>query len=367
MRFEIRESAAWLREQLDRVCLWHWEIVRLRRRDGYPFDILYMGRKAHRVELAKVLTVREDSVDTRQANAKPSSRTVLVSEIPIPGALCVPQFLTAVVPLGRSIEEVMAEYEYKLRRNISRQRTLYRRQQVMKEDEIDRAHREMLYPFANARHGSAAIQKSSDYVQKSALGYGRLDFLLAGDEVVGCMLGNESIRAGRRYWVADRCGYPEAVFSDPKRLAETNSINIHMALEWAIENGFDYCDLGRCFASPDDGLLQFKRRRGAELDSIGLRGLGYFHIRLPKLGTAKFLWDTPLFAVEHQRLTLHLGLPAGTTDDEFIARHRQMGFGGLFKVYLHSTRPLGEDLLATLGHLYKHQKSPPLLKSITSM
>lgn len=366
MRFELRESAAWLREQLDRACLWRWEIARFPQQGDSPFEILYIGRKAHRVELFKILPRIDDDIHASQASANKSSLTVLVSEVPIPGALCVPQFLNTIVPLGRPLEEIVATYDYNWRRSIRKYRARYRRQQVLDDAEIDRAHREMLYPFADARHGNSAIQKSSEYVQRSALGYGRLDFLLTGDEVVGCLLANETVRAGKRYWVADRCGYPEAVFSDLKRLAEINSMNLHIALEWAVENGYDYYELGRCFASPDDRLLQFKRRRGAELNTIGLRGYGHFHIRLPKAGAAQFLWDTPLFAVERQKLTLHLGLPDGTNDEDFEARYCQMGFAGLSKVYLHCTKPPGERLHATLYNLFQHQNPPAIVEHVQS-
>ena len=366
MRFELRESVAWLREQLDRACLWRWEIARFHQRDDSPFDILYVGRKAHRVELSKVLPGIEDVSDTSKLGANKSSQTVFVSEIPIPGALCVPQFLNTIIPLGRPLEEIVATYDYNWRRSIRKYRARYRRQQVLDDAEINRAHREMINAFADARHSSFAIKMSSKYVQRSALGYGRLDFLLIGDEVVGCLLANETVRAGKRYWIADRCGYPETVFSDLKRLAEINSMNLHIALEWAVENGYDFYELGNCFASPDDRLLQFKRRRGTELNTIGLRGSGHFHIRLPKVGAAQFLWDTPLFAIERNKLTLHLGLPDGASNDEFSARYGQMGFVGLSRVYLHCATPPGERILATLYNLYQHQNTPPAVESISS-
>jgi hypothetical protein len=246
---------------------------------------------------------------------------------------------------------------------IRRQRGNYRIQQVLDDAEIDRADREMLQPYARARHGSSAIQIPSELVRRFALEIGRLDLVLSGDEEVGCLLGFESIRAGKRYWVAERWGCPETVFSDPKRLSEINSITHILTIEWAIENGFDYCDFALCHARPEDGLLQFNRHRGAALDTIGLRGWGYFHVRLPKVGTAQFLWNAPLFAIENHKLFLHLGLPDGPNDDEVATRYQNMGFEGLFKIYLHSERAPSEHLLKTLRSLYKHQKSPPIIES----
>ena len=202
----------------------------------------------------------------------------------------------------------MAGYDSELRRSLRKHRSSYRMQQALRDDEIEHADREMLQPYATARHGSSANQMPSEMVRRFALEFGRLDLVLLNEEVVACLLAMESIRAGKRYWLLDRFGYAEAVFSDPKRLRETNSMNTHLALEWAIENGFDYYDIGLCFARPDDGLLKWKRRRGAVPETIGLRGYGHFHIRLPKVGAAQFLWDSPLFAIERRKLTLHLGL-----------------------------------------------------------
>src|SRR5690606_24512746 len=118
-----------------------------------------------------------------------------------------------------------------------------------------------------------------------AKGVGRLDLITLGDEVIGCHLGCEVARGGKRYWSTLRFGYCEAVFSDARKLREVNSITTFMALEWALEQGFDYYDIGLCLARPDDGLLKWKRRRGGDIDSLGNHA--YLFVRLPKTGTAK--------------------------------------------------------------------------------
>jgi len=282
--------------------------------------------------------------------------------MPVPGALRVPWTLRVIIPLGRPIEDIKAGFGGELPRVIRIHRARYRMQQAVDGAEIDRADREMLQPYARARHGTAAAQIGPDLVRRTARKFGRLDFLLLGDEIVACHLGCVITRVGKRYWTAIRVGYPEAVFSDSKRLHETNSINFYLALEWALENGFDYYDMGTCMGRPDDGLLQWKRRWGGAVDTVG--DPGYFHVRLPRVGVARFLWDAPLFAVERHYLTLHLGLPEGPSDEEVAIRYRQMGFGGLFKIYLHFARPPGERLLKTLRSLYIHHKSPPIVETI---
>jgi len=363
MRYRLRDAAAWLREQLSRACLWRWEIARLPPQSESPCDILYIGRQARR-DLAKALLGADGDIGTNQVGADISRQTVFVSEMPILGALRVPWYLHAIVPLGRPIEDITARYDSKLRRNLLKNRMRYYTQQALGDTEIDRADREMLQPYARARHGTNAAQIEPKVVRRIAQKSGRLDLVLLGNEVVACHLGCVIIRAGKYYWSTIRFGYPEAVFSDSKRLGEANSITTHLALEWAIENGFDYYDIGSCLARPDDGLLEWKRRRGGAVDTMGNHG--YFYVRLPRIGAAQFLWNNPLFAVEHHKLTLHLGLPDGPSDKEVMCRYREMGFGGLFKIYLHCARLPDEHILETLSNLYMHQKPPPILESILS-
>ena len=363
MRFELRKAVAWLRDILGRTFFWRWEIVRFRLREDSLHDILYVGRKTQR-EFVKVLLGAKSQAVGSQLKLDTSDRTVWVSEMPTAGALYVPQYLSAVVPLSKSIDEITARYNTELRRNLRKNRLRYRMKQALNDDEIESADREMLRPYAKARHGMAASQIEAHEVQRVAKVAGRLDLVLLEDEIVACHLGCVVTRAGKRYWSTVRFGYPDAVFSDTKKLREVNSITTFMALEWAIENGFDYYDIGTCLARPDDGLLEWKRRRGGDVDTLG--NYGYLFVRLPKVGAAQFLWETPLFAVEGKQLTLHLGLPDGPSDEEVASRYREMGFGGLFKIYLHCSRTPGETLLGTLRSRYAHLKSPPVLESIGS-
>lgn len=363
MRFELRKAGAWLRDIFGRACFWRWEIARFKLQKDSPYDILYVGRKAQR-EFVKVLMGAESQVVDSMIEPDKSNRTVFVSEMPTLGALSVPQYLSAVVPLGRSIDEITARYNTELRRNLRKNRLRYRMKQALNDDDIENADQEMLQPYAKARHGTAASQIESHEVRRVAKISGRLDLVMVEDEVVACHLGCVVTRAGKRYWSTIRFGYPEVVYSDAKKLREVNSITTFMALEWAIENGFDYYDIGSCLARPDDGLLEWKRRRGGDVDTLG--NPGYLFVRLPKVGAAQFLWDTPLFAVEGKKLTLHLGLPEGPNDEEVANRYREMGFGGLFKIYLYCAKSPGEKLLETLRSRYTHLKSPPIMESIIS-
>lgn len=363
VRYEIRRIASWLREQLDRAHFWKWEVARLSLRAESPYDIIYIGRKAQRDFAMSLLNAARD-VDVSSAAGCEADRKVIISEIPFPGTLCIPALLSSIVPLGRTIEDVTSNFHSQLRRELPKKRKSYRMQQVLDSAEIERVDREMLRPYANARHGDDAAQIELGEVKRMAQKYGRLDLLLLGDEVVGCQQGHVIVRAGKRYWSTNRCGYPDAVFSDPKRLRDSNSMNIYLAMEWAIENGFDYYDIGSSLGRPGDGLLEWKRRRGGELDMMG--NSTYFHIRLPKVGSAQFLWDAPLFAVERHKLTLHLGLPDGTRDEDAASRYREMGFGGLFKVYVHCTSEPSESLLETLRNFYISRVPVPMVKIILS-
>ena len=265
MRYEMRLLASKIRETAARACFWRWEVARFRLQQESPYEILYIGRKQQR-EMAKLLIGGKGQgsasiVDSASATAA-ANHVVVISEMPSSGALSVPHYLSAVVPLGRSLEDITARYDSELRRSIRKNRPLYQMRQALSDDEIAMADRELLRPYATARQGIHAAQFPTEEVFRIAKSVGRLDLITLGDEVIGCHLGCEVVRGGKRYWSTLRFGYCEAVFSDAKRLREVNSITTFMALEWALEQGFDYYDIGLCLARPDDGLLKWKRRRG---------------------------------------------------------------------------------------------------------
>jgi len=135
-----------------------------------------------------------------------------------------------------------------------------------------------------------------------------------------------------------------------------------MTLEWALANGFDYHDIGLCVARPDDGLLKWKRRRGGDVDTLNNHACLF--VRLPATGQADFLWETPLFAMEGNKVTLHLGLPAEASEEEIASRYQEMVFGGLHKIYLYSAPQAGEAFLQTLRNRYAGFPSPPILQQV---
>ncbi|WP_313299797.1 hypothetical protein [Pseudomonas sp.] len=367
LRHDIRTVSSKLREALARTCFWRWEVSRFKLQQASAYEILYIGRKQRR-EMAKLLIGgkgQQPVADAGDQAQSPAARhVVVVSEMPTSGSLTVPHYLSAVVPLGRPLDEITARYDSELRRSIRKHRPLYQMRQTLSDDEIAMADRHLLRPYATARQGIHAAQFPTDEVFRLAKGVGRLDLITCGDEVIGCHLGCEITRDGKRYWSTLRFGYCEAVFSDPKRLREVNSITTFMALEWALANGYDYYDIGLCLARPDDGLLKWKRRRGGDIDELGNHA--YMFVRLPRTGTAQFLWDTPLFAIEGNKLTLHLGLPDGPSDEEVARRYHEMVFGGLHKIYVYGSADTGASFIDNLRSRYANLQSPPAMERIVS-
>lgn len=361
MRYEVAKASSWLREQLNRACLWNWKIDRFSLTASTQHEIVYIGRETQRDAAISLLS------DCLNKNIRPTTSgrsdcKVIISEVPFPGSLSVPSMLNSVIPLGRSIEEITSNYHNQLRRELQKNRSRYSIRQVRDSAEIEHVDREMLRPYAIARHGKGASQIELNEVIRMAQEYGRLDLLLFDGKVVGCQLGHNISRDGLRYWSTNRCGYPYEIFSDPKRLRVANSFNIYLALEWAIENSYDFYDIGVSLGRPGDGLLEWKRRRGGELNTLG--NSRRFHILLPERDKSVFLWDAPLFSIEDEKVTLHLGLPCDVSDEDFKSRYREMGFGGLSKIYLYHSKAPGKQLLETLHSYYAHQKLPPILKLI---
>jgi hypothetical protein len=109
-------------------------------------------------------------------------------------------------------------------------------------------------------------------------------------------------------------------------------------------------------ARPEDGLLQWKKRRGTAVDVLG--NFGHFYVRLPKKGAARFLWNSPLFTVERSTLTLHLGLPEGPSDEDVVIRYSRW-VSAVYQRYLYCERPPGEYILERLHGLFGRQALPP--------
>ncbi len=355
LRFEIKQNKERLKQFLVGLSFWKWKIAEFYLNETCLTTINYRGRPENQVVLMALLGF--SSKVATPANS--SMNKIFVREYPMRDSICIPQCLTTIVKLGRSEDEILATYSRSLRRSINQESLQYRYEAVQDPAKIDVIEREMLRPYAAARHDTGAAQLEAKVVRKLAQPeYGRLDLLYKGQEQVGCHLGNFYSRKGKKYWHVNRMGYPEAVFSDYKRWGEVNSINLHLALKSAINNGYDYCDYGVSLARPGAGLIEWKRRRrGFLVDDY----YQYFYLKFPKKDATQFFWDAPLFGVEGRKVTLHLGLPDDKTDEEITARYNEMGYGGLYKVYLHCTKPPSEDIIEIIRGLYVDQESQPMV------
>lgn len=356
MRFELRQKKRRLVELLKSLCFWKWQSVRFSLSETNATVIYYKGNPENKASLMRLFGINSNSVP----NVSPSTNEVYMTDYPIRDSLCMPCWLSTIVKLGRPIDDILATYSRSLRRSINEERPKYHYQTITDTATVGAIEHDMLRPYAAARHDLGAYQLDSNEVKKLAqTEAGRLDLLYQGDEKVGCHLGNVYIRKGKRYWHVHRLGYTEAVFSDFKRWGEVNSINLHLALEAAIKNGYDYCDYGVSVAKPGAGLIEWKRRRKGFLSTS--ENFKYFYLRPPKSGAAQFFWDAPIFAVEKNKPTLHLGIPADKTDEELTLRYREMGYGGLYKVYLHCTKPPSHQFIEMIQGLYADQESQPVV------
>lgn len=296
----------------------------------------------------------------RALGASRHHEPVVVSDLPLPGSLRLPRYVQPTVPLAQPLESIMDGYGEKLRRVVRQQ--LSRVRVVKAEDDalVRFADKELLRPYASSRYGPAAAQLDSRLVEQIATRRdGRLDLIYSGDDPVACHLGMARVRRGKRHWLAVRFGFAKSVFTHPKRLHEINSVNVHLAIQHAKDQGFDFYNLGDCLARPDDGLLHWKRRRGGGLSAEMCQE--WFYVRLPRTGRADFLWTTPLFSAgwRGRNLSLHIGIPHGRTDDEVLTRYREMSFAGLTRLVIHHERPVGPALREGLAALYLDTGSMP--------
>lgn len=306
-----------------------------------------------------MLGVSESSIPYQdQNNGIAFKCEIKFTDFPSPGSICIPATLATIVPLHRTVEEILATYSRSLRRSITGQRSKYRTETISDIDKITSIEQEMLKPYANVRHENAHHLGLETVVSLSTSKFGRLDLLYLDDEAVGCHLGNAYERNGKKYWHVNRFGYPEKIFSDYKHWGEVNSMNLHLALETAIKEGYDFIDYGGSLARPGAGLIEWKRRRKGLLSQDYGQ---YLYLKLPRQGADLFFWDSPLFAIEDAKITLHLGVPAQQSNEEVMARYHEMGYGGLYKVYLHCAKELDETLVECVRALYTDQDNPPMI------
>jgi hypothetical protein len=364
MRFGIRDKKDWLKERLNLAAFWRWKQTYLYPKEGSQFKVRYWGRQEN-INLAETLLGIDRASGVVQADHHVPERSVTVSEIPIPGAIRVPKYLRAIVPLEGGMEAIIADYDSELRRRLKKYRPNFHTKQALTDEEIDAADNTLLRPFASDRHGAAVNHMPSKTVRDFAQRFGRLDLVYENSELVACLLAMEYWVAGKKYWILDRFGYPESVFSDPKRLGHINAMNNHIAMEWAIENGYDYYDIGLVFARPWDGLLHWKKRRGSIMRTTALPLFSHFYLKVSDADAAEFFWESPLFSEDGRGLlTLHLGLPAGKSDADFLDHYNKMTFRELRQVNLYTTTPPSEALLNSLGDFYRRDVTPPKIKPI---
>lgn len=350
LKFEIKRKISLIKWLINSYQIWKWRVIHF---NLGASGIKFLGNPDHLTQLQSLLgfKVSENLTDKDAFTTK-----LLATDFFIPHTICVPSALNTIVKLNRSVEEILSSYSRSLRRSILGQRSEYRYETVINVEKIKEIEALMLKPYANARHEHAHHLGLDTIINMATSDYGRLDVLYCGDEAVGCHLGNSYERGGKKYWHVNRFGYPEKIFSDFKRWGEVNSMNLHLALETAIANGYDFCDYGASLARPGAGLIEWKRRRkGFLVDDC----CSYFYIKVPVAASALFFWSSPLFAIEKNGITLHLGVPANQADEEVVERYHEMGYGGLNKVYLHcSVRPK-ESLVKAIYDLYQDQNTQP--------
>ncbi len=348
---ELRSGLRHAWRSLAKARLWEWGVSIVEPDGLAPFGIAYVGRLGELPIASDLFGVRSTDVDRtiHPVSVASPEQAALISEMPLPGSLRVLGIMRTMVSLAPSLEQILAGYEPELRRRIRRLSSGCSVRQITDEQEILRVHRELLVPFALSRHGDrAVIVAEEDILRIAKSGY--LGLVSLGGEVVAAHVGFSYRHGDQKVFSAVRFGYPSPVFGDGKKLADANTLNAYCALQHAAETGHDVFDFGTSCARPEGGLLQFKRRRGGELSTFDCESS--FWIRLPRSGSAEFLWRWPIFSVDHDRIALHLGVPPRVSDDEVLARMKKLTYGGLGAICLHTARPLGPQLLGRAGEIY---------------
>ncbi|HEX9619692.1 MAG TPA: hypothetical protein VF989_06140 [Polyangiaceae bacterium] len=348
-RDTLRRRWARAKDVASAACLWEWQVARFEL-DG--FDVLYLGRAEERWRaLLLFLEDGEPALSGSLALANTGRPTVTVTDALAPNAFRVPSELTSLVHLGESPETVAARLDGELRRRIRRlSEQNYRLLELSDPSGIARLNETMFVPFTMARHPKHGRPHSLEELTRFR-DFGNVFVLMKGDEEVGAQVGYSYERHGTRRWMTERFGYPERIFSNKKRLAETNAINIQLACDYAGQTRHDHYDLGASPASPNGGLLRFKRRRRAVLEPTPLAI--DFHVTIPGPQRAQVLGRAPLFSLHGDRITLNVGVRECESDSTLLSRFEEWGYGGIERVLLWTERDVAPGVLAELREHYR--------------
>lgn len=362
IRFILKEKKHRLKEMLRLAYVWRWQLSRLPNSQSGDVAFYYLGRKSQRAGAINFLGLDELNQSTARIKKK-----ALVSELPIPGAICLPLYLSTVISLkNRTIEDILMGFEKRKRRLINSQGANFKLEKVTTIEDVIRLNQEMLIPYANARYGRGAYNFPLPQLMQMTFKTGQFNLLLHNkNQEVGCIIGYFSERNNSRYWQSDRMGFPEFIFSDMQLYRETNVMITYLQIEWAIAHGAEYYDMGANCAYTETGVVHHKRTFGGQLSTMG--SYNYLYFKLPPACAARFYWGRPLFALEGKAIVLHLGLLDGINDSELLDRYKEMNFGGLAKVYLHYETECPESAIAVIRGIFSHQKSPPLFISCKNM
>ena len=367
--FFLKEKKHRLKQIIRLVYSWRWQFSSLPNSKSAAVKFYYIGRKSERANAISFLGLDDLNTSSTISNnnsisacktTSNSKAKVLVSELPFPGAICLPLNLSTVIQLeNRRLEDIFMGLEREKRRLVNSQAIDFKLKKVTTIEEVMRLDQEMLRPFANARYGHGAYNFPLQQLIEMTFKTGYFYLVLYKNEEVGCFIGHFSERHKKRYWQVDRMGFPQSIFSNKQQYREKNVMLFYLQIEWAIANDFEYYDMGANAAYTEAGVVHYKRTFGGQLSLMG--NYNYLYLKLPATYAAKFYWQKPLFALEGNAIVLHLGLLDGISDSELLAKYKRLNFGGLEKVYLHYETQCSENALMVIKSVFSQQKLPPLI------
>jgi len=243
-------------------------------------SLLYIGRRKNKSQVMLLLGLwSKTPKEALPASTQPRGR-VVVSELPFAGALCVPNYLSSMLPLDRPFEKLLENMGKDTVKFFNKQRSRYQVQPITSAQDIAHADQTMMRPFASYRYGDWAQQFELARLQQFAQTPGGLNYVVLDGAKVSCYVGSEMGRGGKRIWRGERGGYIEPVYTQSKLFNDVNRMTYFLEIEQAFQQGYDFYEYGVSLARPEDGVMQWKRKLRGQLDTMG--NYNYFYVAPPK-------------------------------------------------------------------------------------
>jgi hypothetical protein len=167
LKYEMRRDIHYLIEFLSRFSIWNWQIKEISIESDSYNSFTYVGRRKKKSMAMLLMGVTHNTkkIDKNKSHLK---KRLVVSEVPLPVAICVPNFLSTILPIDRPLDQLLENIGNDKLKFYRKYRDNCSVRKVIDDEELDRLNQTMLRPFSTFRYGEWALHYELSKIKKIA-------------------------------------------------------------------------------------------------------------------------------------------------------------------------------------------------------